>query len=244
MPAGLGLFPALQGGGSRRRCLFLHHRATHPRPRPGSRREGAHGAVQPLHDLGRHGVGAADDLARPCVGAAGLALLLVGERHDPQGENLVDLGRVAEIALALRRDPGVVVENDGRRQHHVMTPLRADEHRPGVQVDAGGGRRNVAAGGGSSSETKAPPRTASRVLGAEQRSAQRQLSIGTTPAGQGASSTRCARAGAAGHPASRAVSAVNRTHCRDQASGHGAPGGRAAPPPGCAALRSPPLPPR
>ena len=68
-------------------------------------RQRADGAVQPLPDLGRHVVAAVDDGRRPGVGAARLGLLVVGEREDPQGEDLVDLGGVEQVARALRRRP-------------------------------------------------------------------------------------------------------------------------------------------
>ena len=43
-------------------------------------------------------------------------------RQRAQGEDLVDLGRVAEVARALRGDRRVVVEDDRRRQHHRVSP--------------------------------------------------------------------------------------------------------------------------
>ena len=44
------------------------------------------------------------------------ALLVVGQRHDPQRQHLVDLGAVEEVAGALRGDLRIVVEDDRRRR--------------------------------------------------------------------------------------------------------------------------------
>ncbi len=57
--------------------------------------------MQPLPDLGCEPVDAVDDRGGSGVGAAGLGLLLVGEGEHAQGQDLVDLGGVEEIALAL-----------------------------------------------------------------------------------------------------------------------------------------------
>ena len=45
-------------------------------------------------------------IAAAGVGAPGLAFLLIGERQHTQGEDLVDLGGVVEVALALGCDSG------------------------------------------------------------------------------------------------------------------------------------------
>ena len=67
----------------------------------------ADGAVQALPDLGRHVVAAVDDRRGARVGAPGLGLLVVGEGQHAQGEDLVDLGGVAEVARRSRgRPPG------------------------------------------------------------------------------------------------------------------------------------------
>ena len=59
------------------------------------------------HTLRRHVVAAIDDRGGARVGAARLGLLLVGQREHAQREDLVDLGRVVEVAVALRaRPPG------------------------------------------------------------------------------------------------------------------------------------------
>ena len=77
----------------------------------------AHLAVQAGEDLGREALDPVDDGRGPRVGAAGQALLVVGEGQDAQGEDLVDLGGVAHVAGALGGDRRVVVEDDRRRQH-------------------------------------------------------------------------------------------------------------------------------
>ena len=91
-------------------------------------------------DLGREVVAAVDDGRGAGVGPPGLGLLVVRQGEHPQGEDLVDLGRVAEVAHALRRDRRVVVEDDRRRQHDVGVALVADEHREGAVVAAAGHR--------------------------------------------------------------------------------------------------------
>ena len=78
--------------------------------------DGAHLAVQAGEHLRREPLDPVDDRGGPRVGAAGQPLLVVGEREDPQGEDLVDLGGVAHVARALGRDGGVVVQDDRRRQ--------------------------------------------------------------------------------------------------------------------------------
>ena len=60
----------------------------------------------------------------PRVGATHLALLLLREGHGAQAEQLVDLEGVEERRLALRRQLGVVVEDDRRREHHRVLPGR------------------------------------------------------------------------------------------------------------------------
>ena len=63
--------------------------------------------------------------------------LLVGQGQHPQGQDLVDLGGVVEVARALRRHLRVVVEDDRRGQHDVVRP---DQHREGPVVVACRGR--------------------------------------------------------------------------------------------------------
>ena len=70
------------------------------------------------------------------IGGAGLRLLLVGHRHDPQREDLVDLGRVVERALALLGDLGMVVEDDRRDQHQVAFTRPARQHRKAAVLTA------------------------------------------------------------------------------------------------------------
>ena len=68
------------------------------------------------------------------VGFAHLALLFVGQRHDAQGKDLVDLGSVEQIAGALRGNLRIVVQNDGRCQHGVTLAWVAHQHRPHADV--------------------------------------------------------------------------------------------------------------
>ena len=86
--------------------------------------------------LRRHVVAAGHDLRCPWVGAACLGLLVVGQRQHPEGEDLVDLGGVAQVTGALRGDLRMVVEDDRRGQHEIIR--RADEHREGAVVGASG----------------------------------------------------------------------------------------------------------
>ena len=65
-------------------------------------------------------------------------LLLIGHRHDAQGEDLVDLRRVEERALALLGDLGVVVEDDRRHQHQRMVTGRSGQHGEATMVPASG----------------------------------------------------------------------------------------------------------
>jgi hypothetical protein len=99
--------------------------------------------VQLAQGLGRHVVAPVDDGGRPGVGAAGFGLLLVGQGHDPQGEDLVDLQGVVEVTGALGGHLGVVVEDDRRGQHHVVIP---DEDRVGPVAVTGVRRPGGVAG--------------------------------------------------------------------------------------------------
>src|SRR4029453_12790197 len=73
---------------------------------------------------------------RPC-----LLLLLVGQGHRPQGQDLVDLGRVEQVLRALGRHRRVVVEDDRRGEQHLPVPGLAGQDRPGVVVLTGLGGR-------------------------------------------------------------------------------------------------------
>ncbi len=105
--------------------------------------EVANGAVEPVPQLGRHVVDLVQQRRGTRVGAPHLALLLLRERHRAEAEQLVDLEGVHERALALRRELGVVVEDDRRAQHHALLVLRAGEHREDPLVRA---RRHEALG--------------------------------------------------------------------------------------------------
>ena len=68
--------------------------------------------MQGIQVIGAHGVTSVDDGGRSGIGAARLPLLLVGQGQDPQGQDLVDLGGVEHVALALGGYGGMVVEDD------------------------------------------------------------------------------------------------------------------------------------
>ncbi len=75
------------------------------------------------------------------VGGAGLALLLVGQRHGAQGQELIDLGGVEEVGRALGGDASVVLEDDRRGEHDRPLPLEPGQNRPAAHVGAGRRRR-------------------------------------------------------------------------------------------------------
>src|SRR5947209_8541728 len=77
------------------------------------RLEAADGPVK-SRDLFRcEGLRSLQDLAAARVALAHLLLLLVGQSHHTQDEQLVDLRCIEEIPVALWRDLGVVVQDDG-----------------------------------------------------------------------------------------------------------------------------------
>src|SRR5579862_1247824 len=63
------------------------------------------------------------------VRSSHFALLFVGQRHHAKGQHLVHFRAIEEIARALRRNLRIVIKNDRRTQHHVVTSLFADQHR-------------------------------------------------------------------------------------------------------------------
>src|SRR5918998_3295231 len=88
----------------------------------------AEGPAQ-LHELlRREGLAPLQYLPSPRIGGAHLFLLLVGEVQDVQDEHLVDLGPVEQVAGALRRYLGVIVEDDRGREHRVPVAFLTDEH--------------------------------------------------------------------------------------------------------------------
>src|SRR5215210_8561816 len=93
-------------------------------------------AVQSHEFLRRERLTPLQYLPPPRVGGAHLLFLLVREVEDVQDEHLVDLGPVEQVAGALGRDLGVVVENYRRREQRAPVPLFPDEHRPRLQVFA------------------------------------------------------------------------------------------------------------
>ncbi|CAK7283414.1 hypothetical protein SGPA1_21389 [Streptomyces misionensis JCM 4497] len=121
-----------RGGGGQVGCcggVFGHRELC--RDRRGQR---ADRAVEAFEDLAGHGVDPVEDVRGPRVGGAGLRLLLVGQQHRAQGQDLVDLRRVVQVTRALRRHLGTVRQDDRRRQQH-RTRLPA-----AVTACRGGGR--------------------------------------------------------------------------------------------------------
>ena len=72
--------------------------------------------------------------------ARAAAFSCVGERERAQGEDLVDLGAVVELARALRRELRVVGQDDRGGQHDLAAVARAGQHRPAAGVLARGRR--------------------------------------------------------------------------------------------------------
>ena len=120
-------------------------------------------AVQSLPHLGRHVVEAVDDRGGARIGAAGLGLLVVGQRQHAQREDLVDLGRVEQVARALGRDRRVVVQDDRRRQHDVGARPRRRSAPGTCRRSCTMRPRRARRSGGSSSDTNAPSSIASSV---------------------------------------------------------------------------------
>src|SRR3984957_11698066 len=88
-----------------------------------------------LHELfNRHGLRALQHLSGALVRLAHLALLIIGQRHDPQRENFVNLGSVKQISCAFGRNQGIVVENDRRGEHGVALSFLSNKNRPGSHV--------------------------------------------------------------------------------------------------------------
>ena len=100
------------------------------------------GAVQPAELRWGQGLDPFEQGAGMAVGGGHLLLFGIGHRQNAQGQDLVDLGAVEQIAWAFGGDLRVVVKNDRRGQHRVAVPLAADQHRPGPLIDAG--RRGLA----------------------------------------------------------------------------------------------------
>src|ERR1051326_5048539 len=85
--------------------------------------QAANGAVE-LHEiLGGHLLCALQYFAGAFVALAYLLLLFVGQGHDAQRENFVDLGAVEERSRALRGDLRIIVKNNGRREHAIRRSL-------------------------------------------------------------------------------------------------------------------------
>jgi hypothetical protein len=112
--------------------------------------------MQPIEQLGRQVIAAVDDLGGARIGGARLALLGLGQRHRAQREDLVDLGRVEQVARALGRDLGMVGEDDRRREQEraIASGPASTGHERTFSHARGASRAHS---GGSASETNAPP---------------------------------------------------------------------------------------
>jgi hypothetical protein len=102
------------------------------------RPEAADRPVQPHELLVGQGFGALEQGSRAVVDVAHRPLLVIGQGEDAEGEDLVDLGGVEQVAGALGGDLRIVVEDDRRREHRVARPRLADQDRPGPDVAAAG----------------------------------------------------------------------------------------------------------
>ena len=128
-PPGAGLQPHAAAAADLD-AVHRHGRAARgPRALPAGplhrRRSSATSRTAPCRRISSSGVrrlGALEDLARARVGGAHLGLLLVGQAEDVEGQQLVDLPAVEQVAGALGRDPRVVGEDDRRGQQRVARP--------------------------------------------------------------------------------------------------------------------------
>jgi hypothetical protein len=77
-----------------------------------------------------------DNRARMLVGRGRFRPLLLGHGHHAEREHLIDFGRIEKSTWAFRCDGGIVGQDNRRRQRHITTPRRANEHRPGTFADA------------------------------------------------------------------------------------------------------------
>ena len=134
----------------------------------------------------RQRLGALEDLARARVGVAHLGLLLVGQREDVQGQQLVDLAAVEQVAGALGRDPRVVLEDDRRGEQRAA--VVGSTTAPATCPRCGSPARPRSASGGSVSETKRPPPRAARR-------ASSRTSAAAPPRGRRPPTASCWRSG-------------------------------------------------
>src|ERR671912_2463032 len=91
-------------------------------------------AVQAHQVLLGKRLAAVQNLPRPRVGGARFLLLLFCEAQDAQREELVYLPPVEEIAGALRRYLGVVVQDNRGRENGMPIALFPSQHRPRLYV--------------------------------------------------------------------------------------------------------------
>ena len=183
---------ARRAGRSSTRVPLRHRRAAHQHGVGLRRHGGVCGRVPPGHRSGSrvatpcsrasassgNRVAAVDDRRRPRVGPAGGGLLLLRQRHHPQREDLVDLGRVEQVARALRRD--LRAGPAGSSAHTRTASPTSTGHQPSLTQPAAAA---TASGGGSTSETKPAPVSSRWVPARARRAARSRLdSAGSHPA--------------------------------------------------------------
>src|SRR5208283_37926 len=78
------------------------------------RRRGTEDSVQSHEVFSLQCFCALEKLARTRIGLANFLFLPIGHGQNAERKNLVNLRPVEQIAWALRRDLGIVVQNDGR----------------------------------------------------------------------------------------------------------------------------------
>ena len=109
------------------------------------------------------------------IGRPRLRLLGFGHRHHPQGEDLVDLGRVEECPGAFAGDLGIVVEDDRRAQDSARPRLPRPPAPASSGADDTAAAASRASSGGSITEHERDLRIVrlDDHVGADQRPAQR-----------------------------------------------------------------------
>ena len=103
-----------------------------------------------------------------------LALLLVGQRQDPQRQDLVDLGAVEQVAGLSGAISRIVVEDDRRGEHRVALPPRRPPAPARRRCSRSRRPARASASGGSSSETNSPPATREDGVRRDQRAEQQR----------------------------------------------------------------------
>src|SRR6478672_10816888 len=91
-------------------------------------------SMQLVEHLRRHRVDAIHQLPGALVSGPRFGLLLIGEGHRAQRENLIDLGAIEQVAGTFRCNRWIVVKNDRRDQENVPASWFADHYWPGAFV--------------------------------------------------------------------------------------------------------------